>query len=145
MNHPSSGPAAKQALLTRFAAATTAPVKVHRNRPNTAYAKEQDVYVEDIINGTRDYPALGAGRGPVEEEYKILVAVELTRKGTDGDAAEAAIVAIVEALEAAIYEEIHLTSQVWESIPTDFDLNSTSGKDGWECIYTFAVAIKARI
>jgi hypothetical protein len=140
---------AKNKLVDIFTAALVdEPTNAYFNRPNAKTPNpEENVYVCDIVKGHREWKNLG--RPPltnqVEEDYQILVEVELRRRGSDGKATEERAWALSVLLEEALSRNASLDGLVHHALPGDFDMTSEGGQDGWACTYTFAVVIEARL
>lgn len=140
-------PAVKAQLLTIFTAAVEEPCLVWRNRPNVEHQLAENVYVGDA-RGRDEWVQIGKPSAQSREEvYTINVDVEVFRQGTEGEAAEVRMWAIVGKLEEALLSDTTIAALAgvqWSSLSA---VNQTAEgfPDGWKCCADFQLQVVARI
>lgn len=148
--YTSTAPAAKRAIVSLLKAALadpTKPLEVHRNRSVAAHQKEENVYVTDILKGSKDWAGIGRPVPRVEENYHVVIEIEVLRHSNDGDATEDRCWEIVTTIEDTLIQ--HYTLDGLDKIVhvhiDGFEQTSSAGNDGWDCSAVLEVAVKARL
>jgi hypothetical protein len=140
-------PAAKaQILATLQARPGLAGVLVRRVVPTGEVPPEPErVYVDDVVDISRDWAMLGLLK--VDEEYTIKVLVEVWRDGDDPVACETRLFEVVAEVEQAIVSDVTLAGVFlqWAAKPALSEQRCLPGPDGWLAFATVDVLCKARI
>lgn len=151
MSYIGTAPAAKKQLVTILSAALVTPaslLEVHRNRTKENHQIEENVYVTDILKGSRHWVTM---RGPlparIEETYHILVEIEVLRRGNEPDSTEDRCWEILGVIEDTLMVNYTLggLNGIVEAKIVGFEQTSEGGNDGWDCSALLEIFVKARI
>lgn len=139
-------PAVKAKLVELFTAAVTDTTEVWPSRTNADHQQAENIYIGDV-RGSRKFVNLAGGSpGSREENYEVLVEVEVYRDGTDGPGTEARMWELVDAIELpiALKPTIEDIGGQW-AIAGRFDQSITAGQDGFLAKYILGVEVTARV
>jgi hypothetical protein len=138
-------PTVKATLLALFKAVVDDSTEVWPNRPNEDHQLDENVYIGKVV-GSRKFVTFPASAPKSRQEnYEVLVEVEVFREGSDGPGTEARMWEIVEACEAQVAAQPTLESLTGWALSDRFDASTLPANDGMLAKYTFGVAVTARI
>lgn len=122
--------------------AASPKVPVWWGRPNWEHNYTENVYVEDSDDSI-DWASLGGHSR--DENYTIVVRVEVFRHGKDGQATELRMWTLAHAVEAAISADVSLGSTVRDSRVSRIQQTLEPIADGYIAAADLTVDVQARI